>query len=409
MKSFQITETQIAGIIGAAAADELSRRFNRHFDFLTIAAWASPETPLGAGGLDLNGEEREACIRRIADFFGMDDAPLADPSAERIADWAAATAQAVSTRLERFSFKSAARDARDGSCVHAAEDIFQDAAAAANLLYGRRRLLSFVAPHSLLGFELSVLTPNLLRIDAVDARGMTPEALSQTLKFGDVLVATPSLWRYMMRETLTAPDNVMAVSFGEPMTPDLAVEMRKSGFGVMRELYGSTETGLVGWRDAPADPFLLCDHWRRSEDALMREGADGRARAITAMDVIEWIDERRFRLLGRKDGAVQIGAVNVFPDEVARALRGHDMIAACEVVDGRRGDGVNRLIANIVLEKGAAPNERTARDIDAWCRRNLRQQERPRIYNFVDALDARPPAPPVASTPAGTGKEPHTN
>ena len=387
MKSFHITEAQIAGVIGAAAADELSRRFNRHFDFLTIAAWASPETPLGSGGLDLSVREREACARRIADFFDFDAERLMGPSAERIADWAAATAGAVSARLRRFSFKSAARDARDGSCVHGADDIFQDAAAAANLLYGRRRLLSFVAPHSLLGFELSVLTPNLLRIEAIDARGMTPETLSQTLRFGDVLVATPSLWRYMMRETLTAPDNVMAVSFGEPMTTDLAVEMRKSGFGVMRELYGSTETGLVGWRDAPADPFLLCDHWRRRDDALMREGADGRSRAITAMDVIEWTDDRRFRLLGRKDGAVQIGAVNVFPLQVARALAGHDMIDACEVADGRRGDGVNRLIANIVLKKGVSPNERTARDIDAWCRRNLRQQERPRIYNFVNALE----------------------
>lgn len=386
MKSFQITETQIAGVIGAAAADELSRRFNRHFDFLTIAAWASPETPLGAGGLELSEDERRVCAERVAAFFDFDKTLLMDPSTECIAEWASAAAAAISSQLDRFSFKSAARDERDGSCAHSAGDIFQDAAAAANLLYGRRRLLSFVAPHSLLGFELSVLTPNLLRIEAVDARGMTPETLSQTLQFGDVLVATPSLWRYMMRESLTAPDNVMAVSFGEPMTPDLAVEMRKGGFGVMRELYGSTETGLVGWRDAPADPFLLCDHWRRHDGALTRIGPDGAPKPISAMDLIEWADDRRFRLLGRKDGAVQIGAVNVFPADVARALCGHEKIAACEVADGRRGDGVNRLIANIVLEKGVPPTEKTARDIDAWCRRNLRQQERPRIYNFTEQL-----------------------
>lgn len=240
-----------------------------------------------------------------------------------------------------------------------------------------------MAPHSLLGFELSVLSPNLLGVEAVDARGMTPEALSETLTFGDVLIATPSLWRYMMRENLTAPDNVMAVSFGEPMTPDLAVDMRKSGFGVMREIYGSTETGLVGWRDAPADPFLLCDHWRREGNALMRSSPEGISKPINAMDLIEWVDERRFRLLGRKDGAVQIGAVNVFPADVARALCAHEKIADCKVSDGRRGDGVNRLVADIVLVKGVPPNEKTARDIDAWCRRNLRQQERPRIYNFT--------------------------
>ena len=382
MNSFRISESQIAGVIGAAAADELSRRFNRHFDFLTIASWALPETPLGVGGLGLNEEEAEACARRVAHLFGVDRETVQPRAGARIADWARAVARAVQDRLTVFSFKPAARDNEDASCDHHADEIFQDAAAAANLLYGRRRLLSFVAPHSLLGFELSVLTPNLLRVDAVDARGMTPEVLSENLAFGDVLVATPTLWRYMVREKLTAPDNTMAVSFGEPMTPDLAVEMRKSGFGVMRELYGSTETGLIGWRDSPNDPFVLCDHWRRDRDALTRIAPGGGEKRVRPMDVFDWADERRFRLLGRKDGAVQIGAVNVFPEEVAKALRAHPKIAECDVVYGRRGDGVNRLIAHIVLKKGAQPNEKTARDIDAWCRLHLRQQERPRIYNF---------------------------
>ena len=387
MKAFAITEAQIAAIIGAAAADELSRRFNRHFDFLTIAAWASPETPLGAGGLELNGDERKACAQRIAAFFGVEPYAAFEDGAERIADWSKTAADLIMRGLTSFSFKSAARDDANASCEHGADDIFQDAAAAANLLYGRRRLLSFVAPHSLLGFELSVLTPNLLRIEAIDARGMTPDALSQTLSFGDVLVATPSLWRYMMRENLTAPDNVMAVSFGEPMAPELAVDMRKSGFGVMRELYGSTETGLVGWRDAPNDPFLLCDHWRREGDALLRITPDGSDKTVGAMDVIEWTDSRRFRLLGRKDGAVQIGAVNVFPEDVAEIIQLHPKVEVCHVADGRRGDGVALLIANIFLEKGVPPNEKTARDIDAWCRRRLRQQERPRIYNFAIAAN----------------------
>ena len=250
------------------------------------------------------------------------------------------------------------------------------------MLYGRRRLLSFVAPHSLLGLELSVLTPNLLGIEAVDARGMTPDELSKNLLFGDVLVATPTLWRYMMQEELQAPDNSLAVSFGEPMTPELAVDMRKSGFGVLRELYGSTETGLMAWRDSPSEAFVLFDHWRREGDGLMRLCPDGEARQVEAMDRLTWEGERSFTLSGRRDGAVQIGAVNVFPEAVAETLRAHPHIKDCRIVVGRRGDGAARLIANIVLADKTPPNERTARDIDVWCRVNLRQQERPQIYNF---------------------------
>lgn len=385
MKPFLISETQIASVIGAAAADELSRRFNRHFDFVTIASW-SQNTLLGSGGIALSEEEKDACARRAAETFGLDSSYLTKHAAQRISDWAHEIAKEISDRLTGFSFKSAARDDRSAAHAHAAADIYQDSGAAASLLYGRRRLLSFVAPHSLLGFELTVLTPNLLHIEAVDARSMTPDILSSSLLFGDVLVATPSLWRYMMRENLKAPDNTMAVSFGEPMTGDLAAEMRKSGFGVLRELYGSTETGLIGWRDAPTEPFVLFDHWRRNGNEIMRIAPDLNVKQTPAMDVLDWTAARSFALGGRRDGAVQIGAVNVFPDEVAKMLRRHPKIADCAIVVGRSGDGVNRLIAHLVLKKNAPPNEQTAREIDSWCRLNLRQQERPRIYNFESSL-----------------------
>ncbi len=385
MKPFLISETQIARIIGAALADELSRRFNRHFDFVTIASW-SHDTLLGGDGIALTDEEKGECARRVAEIFGLDGDFLTEFSAQRISDWAREISQAISERLTSFSFKSAARDDRSAAHTHAAAEIFQDAGAAAGLLYGRRRLLSFVAPHSLLGFELTVLTPNLLDIEAVDARGMTPEKLSSSLLFGDVLVATPTLWRYMMRESLKAPDNTMAVSFGEPMTADLATEMRKSGFGVLRELYGSTETGLIGWRDAPTEPFVMFDHWRREGDLLVRITPEQGGKHTPAMDILDWTGARSFSLGGRRDGAVQIGAVNVFPDEVANTLQGHPKIAACSITVGRSGDGVSRLIAHLLLEKEAPPNEQTAREIDSWCRLNLRQQERPRIYNFEAKL-----------------------
>jgi 4-coumarate--CoA ligase (photoactive yellow protein activation family) len=385
VKSFTITEEQIARIIGAASADELSRRFNRHFDFLTIAGWTS-HTPLERGGIGMSDEEAQACGQRVSAFFGLDEHYLEGRPAVTIADWATVVAEALEKNLERFAFKGATRSNNNTVCAHAADEIYQDAAAAANLLYGRRRMLSFVAPHSLLGFVLSVLTPNLQHIDAVDARGMTPDMLSKTLQFGDVLIATPTLWRYMMREKVTAPDNTMAVSFGEAMTFELGADMRKAGFGVMRELYGSTETGLIGWRDSATEPFVLFDHWKRENDRLLRVRPDGAEKSVDAMDLIEWAGDRVFRLGGRRDGAVQIGAVNVFPEQVAEALGEHPRIKDCVVRAGRRGDGVNRLIAYIVLKPEFQPNDQTAREIDAWCRMKLRQQERPRIYNFEAVL-----------------------
>ena len=381
MKSFAITEDQITRVIGGVFADELSRRFNRHFDFITTASWTG-ETMLGEGGLGLNEDQQAVCQRRAAALFGLKRGFFENRAAADFSAMAEAIGAAVNDRLEGFVFLSAARDDGDAECRHCADEIFQDAAAAANILYGRRRLLSFVAPHSLLGFELTILTPNLQGIESIDARGATPEQLSAKLAYGDVLVATPTLWRYMIREKLTSPDNTMAVSFGEAMAPDLAVEMRKAGFGVMRELYGSTESGLMGWRDSPTESFVLFDHWHRESAQLIRRAPDGSERATPAMDFLEWTGERAFRLAGRRDGAIQIGAVNVQPSDVVLQLRQHPAVEECAVNVSRSGDGVTRLVAHIALNRDRTPDETTARDIDAWCRARLRQQERPRIYQF---------------------------
>lgn len=385
MKAFAISEDQIALVIGGLVADELSWRFKRHVDFLTVAAW-SGVTPIGPGGLGLaDASEREACEGRLRRFFGLDDAAFSPGAAETVADWARAAEQGVARRMTAFAFTAAGRDSATQSSVHAADDVWADAAAIANLLYGRRRLVSFVSPHSLMGFVATTLTANLQGVPYLDARLVAPDALGARLAFGDVVVATPTLWRYLMREGVAAPDNAMAVSFGEPLSPELAADLRKAGFGALRELYGSTETGVIAWRDSPGEAFVLFDHWSRSKSGLVRRRASGETQEIVAMDKFEWAGERLFKLGGRRDGAVQIGAVNVFPDRIAAAISAHHAVAACTIEVMRQSGGVNRLVARIALKRGHTVGEPLARELDIWCRAHLRPQERPRIYNFEGA------------------------
>lgn len=386
MKAFDITREQIAAIIAGLVADELSWRFKRHTDFLTIAGWRG-ETLLGSGGLALSPDERAAAMRRVAGYFDVDITSFSGEAATTIADWADLIRASIRRSLTAFRFTPAGRDSETEACVHSADEVFCDAAAAANLLYGRRRMISLIAPHNFLGFAVTVLTPNLQTIPSLDARRMAPEELTDTCAFGDVVVATPTLWRYLVDEGLEAPDNAMGVFFGENITLDLVSDLRKCGFGALRELYGSTETGLVGWRDSPSDAFVLFDHWRRDGDNLMRRLPGGGERAATPMDILEWTGDRSFRLAGRRDGAVQVGAVNVFPDRIAAAICEHDAVEDCRVRVARRAGGVNRLVARIKLNPEIAPSEQTAREIDAWCRRRLRPHERPRIYNFESMLD----------------------
>ncbi len=381
MKSFSIAKHQIVTIISALIAEEVSRHSKRHFDSLTVASWAD-DTPVGAGGIGLLEEEYAFCVRRVARFFGASVDGSVNLAEASLGQWALQIENAIQKSMTHIAFMPAGSEDGEPECVHPAEDVFADAAAAANLLYGRRRLLSLVAPHSLLGFTLTVLTPNLHRIPTLDVRSMAPDVLKEALQYGDVLVATPTLWRYALQQGVTAPDNTMGVFFGEPMTAELSAEMRKAGFAAQREIYGSTETGLIGWRDTPTDEFLLFDHWRRDGECLMRSSKGAPDKSVAPMDTLSWVDDRRFNLAGRRDGAVQIGAVNVFPDKIAASIQEHDFVEACLVRVGQYQGGVNRLIAHIKLAEAVPPTEKTVRNIDQWCRSVLTPQSRPGIFHF---------------------------
>ncbi len=215
---------------------------------------------------------------------------------------------------------------------------------------------------------------------------MTPDELKKFLAFGDALVATPSLWRYIIAQGVIAPDNAMAVSFGETLTPELSADIRKAGFGAQREFYGSTETGLIGWRDAPGEPFALFDQWKRDGDILRRTTPSGEVVTFEPMDTLVWDGDRRFRLGGRRDGAVQIGAVNVFPAQIAEKISEHPLVGACVVTVSQTFGRRRPACRDDPAEVGRRPGESAARAIDNWCRSRLRPYERPRVYNFTDEI-----------------------
>lgn len=383
MKSFSIDKESVARIIAGLIAEELGFRFKRYVDFLSLASWTA-ETPLLLSGADLNLVERAACARAVERHFGVGAGALENTPGGTIGDWAGAIDALITRRLHKLAFTPAGRDGLTEAVEHPAAEIFKDAAAAANLLHGRRRIVSLVAPHGYLAFAVSVLTPSLMQAPCEDARGMPPEELRRFLTFGDAVVGTPTIWRYLIGEGLRAPDNAVCVVFGEPLTADLAAEMRKNGFGAIRELYGSTETGLVAWRDTSMEPFTLLDHWRRDGGDLSRRLSTGEEKRFAPMDHFEWTDERSFRLGPRLDGAVQIGAINVRPRRIAEIIAAHPAVSECSVEAARQPNGLNRLVARIALRSGQALTERVARDIDAWCRSQLRPAERPRIYRFEE-------------------------
>lgn len=384
MKSFSYTDEQMCRIVYALVAEEVNWRYGRHLDFHSIAEQGY-DTCLGNGGLSLADDQIKACLQRAYWFFGqnVDDLEGVDFVKSTIRSVALILAAKIGTSLTEFYFLPAGSESLRDGCPHFASDIYNDACALTQLVYGRQRIVSYVSPHSLMGFVITILVANLEGIKSLDVRAMTPETISNSLLYGDAVVATPTQWRYLVSEGVVAPDNAMAVTFGEVLPTELAMEMRKAGFGAHRELYGTTENGLIGWRDSSRDPFVLFDYWSRDQDDLLRRRSDGEWLRNKPMDILDFSTETKFRLAGRRDGAVQVGAINVFPAKVAEVIEQHSSVEECTVeIVGSSTEG-RKIVAQIDLVKSARPSEKIAREIDSWCRTHLRPFERPRIYNFV--------------------------
>jgi len=384
MDAFSFSPRDISSIVRGVITDELSRADKSNRTRINDGDW-SDDLVLGSSGLDLDPVLIAACQAAVVEFFNLPkDCAGAILSDDTLGVWAQLIDRALKTKMTQFTFRPAGRGSELVSFSHRADTLFQDAAAAASLLQGRRRMVSFVSPHSLVGFAITVLVPKLQGIDVIDARELLPDEITQKLAFGDVIVATPSVWSYMVREGVTAPDNTMGVTFGEVMSRELGAQMRRKGIGVLREFYGSTQTGILGWRDSSTDRFALFDHFERDGQNLNRHLPGGRKALIDAMDFLQWENDRGFTLAGRRDGAIQIGAINVFPDWIANVIEDHARVAKCEIVVSETATGANRLVANIYLKSRARPTENIARDIDTHARSRLAIQERPQIYNFFD-------------------------
>jgi len=125
------------------------------------------------------------------------------------------------------------------------------------------------------------------------------------------------------------------------------------GLEVLFDVYGSTETGGIGFRTNPQNHYALLPYFMPGEsqnNQLWRQNLDGRQSLITAPDYLIWQGERLFSIEGRIDGALQVGGVNVNPKQIADAIAQIPNVNTAVVRPFTQAQ-VIRLKAFVVLDK----------------------------------------------------------
>ena len=346
-------------------------------------------------GRDLGADSLEllALATAFSDMLHLHRSGIEDYLLARleVQDWAAIARQSLRQFSDELTFRTSGSAGSPKRCTHHLSTLWQEVAVLAALLPGRRRILSAVPGHHIYGFLFTVLLPQgpgMGGLEVLDLRGSSPARLAHELRRGDLVVAHPEFWRAALQAQPRFAPGVIGVTYTAPCPDELADAVLAAGLDQLVQVYGSSETGGVGWRDAAAAPYQAFPYWRRVADdaAVLERTLPGNMCArFPIQDQLEWIGANTFRPAGRIDQAVQIGGINVFPAQVAAALREHPgVLDAC--VRLMRADEGNRLKAFVVPRVAQLEHDSLRGQLALWSRERFDSPQRPMAFSFGSQL-----------------------
>jgi long-chain acyl-CoA synthetase len=358
----------------------------------------APPLEVGRGDLDIDSLEQVRLALAVAAALQLTQADERLRAARAFPHWLAECRSAA--RGGAVGFRTSGSSGEPRLIVHDLAALAQEVEALAELFAGAARIVALVPAHHIYGFLFTVLLPARLGVAVADARA---QAFPRDLRDGDLVVAFPTFWRAAAEFGQPWPEGVEGVSSGAPCPPRAGAALRALGLRRLVEIYGATDTGGIGWRQ-DAGGFRLFPHWRRAGDDRIAKNFGLGETGYDLPDVVAWEDERRLAPLHRRDGAVQVGGVNVYPHIVAAVLRSHPEVADAAVRLMRPHEG-ERLKAFVVPRDPGVSTDELRGKLEGWIADRLAAPQRPRAFSFGPALpssDRGKPCDWPSSAPAGS-------
>lgn len=330
------------------------------------------DTEIGHGALGTDSLDLLHLAAAVAEMFHLHDTGVEEDLLRyrTIDNWREIVQASLRKKAERITFRTSGSTGSPKRCVHSWQLLTSEAAEHAARLRNCRRVLSMVPSHHIYGFIWAVLLPQYMEISVLDVRRWSPSRIAQESREGDLLVGVPAHWTLLSRTLDLLPSGVFGVTSGAPCPPALFAEICRAGVD-LTEVYGSSETAGIGVRQGATESFALLSLRERE--------------SVQAPDYLEWESDRTFRVRGRRDGAVQVGGNNVFPERVADILRSCPGIQDCTVRLMRPDEG-DRLKAFVVRRSEADVEECTEEALRTWAAAHLQPFERPAAIAFGAVL-----------------------
>jgi long-chain acyl-CoA synthetase len=335
-----------------------------------LPSTVSPTLDLRAD-LGLDSLQGMALAASLNEFFGIfntsaENYLLADTS---LAHWTACILRARREVDEAITFRTSGTGGATKAISHSLDALLTEARFLAQLLPRPAQVISTVPAQHIYGFIFTVLLPAVwgcpLRLLAdVSLADLGPDTL---------LIGTPFTWEFMDRSI--PPGTAVrcrGVSSTAPMPPGLFARLLDAGIA-LTEIYGSSDTGGLGYRQTPDVPFALFPYLTLlpGEPAQVTHTDTGVTYALP--DRIERVSARAVRVLGRLDEAIQVAGVNVYPAHIRQVILDCPLVADCDVY-AKATAGVSQLYGAVRLR---LLNEANRAACLRWIRERLSAPETP--------------------------------
>jgi long-chain acyl-CoA synthetase len=392
--------TSILAVIVSLLADELKslrhlsahQTGSEHWDASTLLGevHATPESEQHPIAIGADSLELLSLATRVAIFFNIYDSGLEDYLLrfKTLGEWAELVVNVRLRGVESLTFATSGSTGTPKQCLQQWDALVNEAGFFAELLgpgakQPAKRIIALSPCHHIYGFIFSVLLPLQMQVPVI--RG--PQALAlinqRKLQAGDLLIGFPFILGQLSRQGTSFAAGVTAITSTGPCDPRIIRQLQEQGLARMIEVYGSSETAGIGLRSDPETAFKLLPRWRRGSHAdTLSEYASGAEYQLN--DQLQWLDQTSFLPLGRRDHAVQVGGINVFPANISERLQNLPEVAAAAVRLMSPEEG-ERLKAFIVPAEGQ-DSATLAELLHAWCAHNLTAAERPKVFTFGSTL-----------------------
>ena len=255
---------------------------------------------------------------------------------------------------------------------------------------GGMSLVATVPPQHMYGFESSVLIALHGGAAFAAGRPFYPADVAAALESAPgprILVTTPFHLKAVLDAGVVQPPLALVVCATAPLAPQLAARAEQVLRAPLLEIYGCTEAGQVATRRTTAGPeWRTFDGLRIAGDGAEATVSGGHVPQPTVLaDMLEVMDARTFRLLGRSNDLVNVagkrsslGHLNFHLNSIDGVIDGAFWMPPGD--DAATGASVTRLVAFVV-----AP-ALTRAQITAALRERVDAAFLPRRIVHVDAL-----------------------